>query len=113
MLELGGNAVVGYRQQFDVEGDSGLVARAIGTVVSLADRADGIPLPLRADRELLSVTATAAADDDDGPDSPPPRSTAAAMTSVPLITMCKFPPGFITRLGATRCPCVLCFMNIF
>lgn len=37
---MGGNAVVGYRQQFDIEGDSGLVARAIGTVVTLADRGE-------------------------------------------------------------------------
>jgi hypothetical protein len=36
-LDMGGNAVVGYRQQFDLEGDSGLVGRAIGTVVTLAD----------------------------------------------------------------------------
>ncbi|KAF0717750.1 Aste57867_2119 [Aphanomyces stellatus] len=32
-LELGGNAVLGYRQFFDVEGDSGMVARACGTAV--------------------------------------------------------------------------------
>ncbi|KUF90839.1 Amino Acid-Polyamine-Organocation (APC) Family [Phytophthora nicotianae] len=30
-LELGGNAVLAYKQFFDVEGDSGLVARACGT----------------------------------------------------------------------------------
>ncbi|OQR94613.1 hypothetical protein ACHHYP_01091 [Achlya hypogyna] len=30
-MELGGNAVLGYRQFFDVEGDSGMVARACGT----------------------------------------------------------------------------------
>jgi len=31
VLELGGNAVIGYEQTFDIEGDSGLVARAAGT----------------------------------------------------------------------------------
>lgn len=30
-LELGANAVIGYEQHFDVEGDSGLVARGFGT----------------------------------------------------------------------------------
>jgi len=35
VLELGGNAVLGYRQHFDVEGDSGLVARSYGTAVLL------------------------------------------------------------------------------
>eukprot|EP00127_Corallochytrium_limacisporum_P004417 Clim_evm25s161 gene=Clim_evmTU25s161 len=33
VLELGGNAMVGYRQSFDIEGEYGLVARAIGTAV--------------------------------------------------------------------------------
>jgi len=31
VLELGGNAVLGYNQTFDIEGDSGLVARGCGT----------------------------------------------------------------------------------
>ena len=30
---MGGNAVLGYHQNFDFEGDSGLVARAFGTCV--------------------------------------------------------------------------------
>ena len=35
-LELGGNAVIGYRQNFDLEGESGIVVRGIGTVVTLS-----------------------------------------------------------------------------
>ena len=35
VLELGGNAVLGYVQNFDVEGDSGIVARTYGTCVLL------------------------------------------------------------------------------
>lgn len=31
VLEMGGNAVLGYHQNFDFEGDSGLVARTFGT----------------------------------------------------------------------------------
>ncbi|XP_054632040.1 C2 domain-containing protein 5 isoform X8 [Dunckerocampus dactyliophorus] len=35
VLEMGGNAVVGYSQCFDLEGESGLVVRAIGTACTL------------------------------------------------------------------------------
>lgn len=34
-LDLGGNAVIGYNQCFDLEGESGIVARGIGTAVTL------------------------------------------------------------------------------
>ncbi len=30
-IDLGGNAVLGYRQTFDLEGETGLIARAYGT----------------------------------------------------------------------------------
>ena len=36
VIEMGGNAVLGYHQSFDVEGDSGLVARSYGTCVLIA-----------------------------------------------------------------------------
>ncbi|XP_041367156.1 C2 domain-containing protein 5-like [Gigantopelta aegis] len=35
VLELGGNAVIGYQQCFDLEGESGIVVRGIGTAVTL------------------------------------------------------------------------------
>lgn len=35
VLEMRGNAVVGYLQCFDLEGESGLVVRAIGTACTL------------------------------------------------------------------------------
>ena len=34
-LEIGGNAILGYAVQFDVEGASGIVARAYGTACKL------------------------------------------------------------------------------
>jgi len=34
--KLGGNAVIGYQQVLDIEGDSGVVVRGIGTVVSIS-----------------------------------------------------------------------------
>ncbi|CAG9567812.1 unnamed protein product [Danaus chrysippus] len=39
--ELGANAVVGYQQDFDLEGEAGVVARAIGTAVSIT----ALPIP--------------------------------------------------------------------
>ena len=38
VLEMGGNAVLGYYQAFDIEGDSGIVARTFGTCVLLTRR---------------------------------------------------------------------------
>ena len=40
-LELGGNAVIGYRQNFDLEGESGIVVRGIGTAVTLSRLGQG------------------------------------------------------------------------
>ncbi|XP_023207404.1 C2 domain-containing protein 5 isoform X10 [Xiphophorus maculatus] len=41
VLEMGGNAVVGYLQCFDLEGESGLVVRAIGTACTLEKQSSG------------------------------------------------------------------------
>lgn len=41
-IELGANAVIGYTQCFDLEGDVGVVARGIGTAVTL----ERLPAPL-------------------------------------------------------------------
>ncbi|XP_071520258.1 C2 domain-containing protein 5 isoform X3 [Panulirus ornatus] len=35
VLELGGNAVIGYRQYFDLEGETGIVVRGLGSAVTL------------------------------------------------------------------------------
>ncbi|XP_023827616.1 C2 domain-containing protein 5 isoform X10 [Salvelinus sp. IW2-2015] len=42
VLEMGGNAVVGYLQCFDLEGESGLVVRAIGTACTLDKLSPGM-----------------------------------------------------------------------
>eukprot|EP00047_Mylnosiga_fluctuans_P022644 m.123782 g.123782 ORF g.123782 m.123782 type:complete len:930 (+) comp9335_c0_seq5:57-2846(+) len=148
VLDLGGNAVVGYRQHFDLEGDSGLVARGIGTVVLLADRHPEYPRLItsgdlsriepaerQVSRGLLPVASphvalvahaahvagspardfslgetsavSISATSDAGSESPHmtksvPMSAAqpaAFDRGLPLITMCSFPPGFVTRLG--------------
>lgn len=41
VLEMSGNAVVGYLQCFDLEGESGLVVRAIGTACTLEKLSSG------------------------------------------------------------------------
>ncbi|XP_047508060.1 C2 domain-containing protein 5 isoform X2 [Pieris napi] len=48
--ELGANAVVGYQQDFDLEGEAGVVARAIGTAVSMT------PLPLPSQSMTVQLT---------------------------------------------------------
>jgi C2 domain len=50
VLEMGGNAVLGYHQNFDVEGDSGIVARTYGTCVLLERKQRNVQIP----RALLS-----------------------------------------------------------
>eukprot|EP01113_Clastostelium_recurvatum_P019072 TRINITY_DN2249_c0_g1_i2.p1 TRINITY_DN2249_c0_g1~~TRINITY_DN2249_c0_g1_i2.p1 ORF type:complete len:1532 (+),score=404.05 TRINITY_DN2249_c0_g1_i2:123-4718(+) len=49
VLDMGGNAVLGYRQQFDLEGDTGIIARGYGTAVRLKR--------LRADNPSSMLTA--------------------------------------------------------
>ncbi|XP_017760711.1 PREDICTED: C2 domain-containing protein 5 [Eufriesea mexicana] len=44
-LDLGGNAVIGYLQNFDLEGESGIVARGIGTAVTLVKLQDTLSFP--------------------------------------------------------------------
>ncbi|XP_012536036.2 C2 domain-containing protein 5 [Monomorium pharaonis] len=44
-LDLGGNAVIGYLQNFDLEGESGIVARGIGTAVTLVKLHDVLGFP--------------------------------------------------------------------
>jgi len=44
--ELGGNAVLGYHQNFDLEGESGIIVRGIGTAVALSKCQLGQPSPI-------------------------------------------------------------------
>ncbi|XP_062513115.1 C2 domain-containing protein 5-like isoform X2 [Corticium candelabrum] len=44
VLEARGNSVVGYRQRFDLEGESGIVVRAIGTIAYLGRSSHSPPL---------------------------------------------------------------------
>ncbi|EGI69516.1 Uncharacterized protein KIAA0528-like protein [Acromyrmex echinatior] len=65
-LDLGGNAVIGYLQNFDLEGESGIVARGIGTAVTLVKLHDVLGFPCDSinieddDVCVLSASGTAA-----------------------------------------------------
>jgi hypothetical protein len=54
VLEMGGNTVLGYHQNFDVEGDSGIVARTYGTCVLLEKKRN---MQLRASTSASSSPA--------------------------------------------------------
>lgn len=45
-IDLGANAVIGYKQCFDLEGDVGVVARGIGTAVTLVKIHESLPQPV-------------------------------------------------------------------
>lgn len=50
-INMGANAVIGYTQCFDLEGDVGVVARGIGTAVTLIK--DVTNQPVSADNALI------------------------------------------------------------
>ncbi|KPJ03475.1 Uncharacterized protein KIAA0528-like [Papilio xuthus] len=65
--ELGANAVVGYQQDFDLEGEAGVVARAIGTAVSitpLPTPSHPINIPPCSQQQLMKYLDILATDDE-------------------------------------------------
>lgn len=44
-IDLGANAVIGYAQCFDLEGDVGVVGRGIGTAVTLVKNHEAVQPP--------------------------------------------------------------------
>ncbi|KDR22889.1 uncharacterized protein LOC110841472 isoform X2 [Zootermopsis nevadensis] len=60
-LDLGGNAVIGYNQCFDLEGESGIVVRGIGTAVTLTKLQEisapaTLPLDMTAMDDMVSAS---------------------------------------------------------
>eukprot|EP00055_Hartaetosiga_balthica_P014810 m.83568 g.83568 ORF g.83568 m.83568 type:complete len:1062 (-) comp8694_c0_seq2:261-3446(-) len=100
-IDLQANAVVGYRQLFDLEGESGLVARGIGTAVLVLTMTqiqennvktmlkskpifeNALP-PLRAESSSANVFSRTGFDD---------------QVPVSLITLCDLPDGLVTSIG--------------
>lgn len=82
--ELGGNAVIGYCQCFDLEGESGIVARGIGTGVTLVRPSQMMPpsplgvSPQFKDSPLPEESST--------PSSPPSQIIRCATSPVKVVS---------------------------
>ncbi|XP_075325883.1 C2 domain-containing protein 5 isoform X9 [Odontesthes bonariensis] len=70
VLEMGGNAVVGYLQCFDLEGESGLVVRAIGTACSLEKLSSGSILNTHTHPNTAPASNACNSPSKDGKESP-------------------------------------------
>uniref|UniRef100_A0A8C9W5B9 C2 domain-containing protein 5 n=1 Tax=Scleropages formosus TaxID=113540 RepID=A0A8C9W5B9_SCLFO len=118
VLEMGGNAVVGYLQCFDLEGESGLVVRAIGTACTL-DKLSSLPtaalpaFPQHDKNCILSVPtptpplpAGMGSGGSVGKEGGPLKTllrqqtqTALEQREFPFFTLTCFPPGFLVHVG--------------
>ncbi|XP_060570762.1 C2 domain-containing protein 5-like [Ruditapes philippinarum] len=81
VLEMGGSAVIGYKQCFDLEGESGIVIRGIGTAVTLAKLRDPQVSPLGA-----SPLKDSPVPEENLAPSSPPVSHARSTTSPMKVT---------------------------
>ncbi|KAM9754408.1 C2 domain-containing protein 5 isoform 13-T13 [Menidia menidia] len=70
VLEMGGNAVVGYLQCFDLEGESGLVVRAIGTACTLEKVSSGSLLNTHTHPNTAPASNACNSPSKDGKESP-------------------------------------------
>lgn len=104
VLEMGGNAVLGYHQNFDVEGDSGIVARTYGTCVLLERAEDGSNTDKLADLGRLMNSAQSAEElaqtlRDSRYLLEPGRLRDNVESDVQLLTMRDFDPSVRIRIG--------------
>ncbi|XP_014469689.1 PREDICTED: C2 domain-containing protein 5 isoform X1 [Dinoponera quadriceps] len=97
-LDLGGNAVIGYLQNFDLEGESGIVARGIGTAVTLVKLHDVLGFPC----DSVNIEESAALALPPRTKTEPPDDSALLLfTPVPA----SYPLRIPTRLAdRTRLP---------
>uniref|UniRef100_A0A673BZY4 C2 domain-containing protein 5 n=1 Tax=Sphaeramia orbicularis TaxID=375764 RepID=A0A673BZY4_9TELE len=121
VLEMGGNAVVGYLQCFDLEGESGLVVRAIGTACTLDKLSSGTPASNHGPFYFYPCSRQSSSSDTDlsltpktgmgsggsaGKDAGPLKTllrqqtqTALEQREFPFFTLTSFPPGFLVHAG--------------
>uniref|UniRef100_A0A6Q2Y385 C2 domain-containing protein 5 n=1 Tax=Esox lucius TaxID=8010 RepID=A0A6Q2Y385_ESOLU len=92
VLEMGGNAVVGYLQCFDLEGESGLVVRAIGTACTLDKLTPGTA------PNTNTHSNTAPASNALSKDYSRAR-VCVRVREFPFFTLTCFPPGFLVHVG--------------
>uniref|UniRef100_H2YYF3 C2 domain-containing protein n=1 Tax=Ciona savignyi TaxID=51511 RepID=H2YYF3_CIOSA len=111
---MGGNAVVGYQQSFDIEGDSGIVVRGIGTAVTVElsgrkDQSDPMPFTPKEypdssvmDSTALQLSKTPPSDEQSAEmkqDVIPPSKIDNQSLEYPFYTLLSYPSGFISRLS--------------
>uniref|UniRef100_A0A0V0G8K4 Protein kinase c conserved region 2 n=1 Tax=Triatoma dimidiata TaxID=72491 RepID=A0A0V0G8K4_TRIDM len=122
VLDLGANAVVGYKQCFDLEGECGVVVRALGTAVTLEHitsqetltdepKKEVSPICRRSSDSDISVVqrgnSLSISDKSGRPPHllatsiPPPIKLLESldMGEYPFLTMTKYRPGFIQHIG--------------
>uniref|UniRef100_A0A8D0CFY4 C2 calcium dependent domain containing 5 n=1 Tax=Scleropages formosus TaxID=113540 RepID=A0A8D0CFY4_SCLFO len=122
VLEMGGNAVVGYLQCFDLEGESGLVVRAIGTACTLEkpgslppsapsaspsmETKECVPSPGRRSTLASPVLSVGSSQLSQGFSLSVPALSFSGMTlqlqggaEFPFFTFTRFPPGFLLHVG--------------
>ncbi|KAF6211899.1 hypothetical protein GE061_012416 [Apolygus lucorum] len=123
VLDLGANAVVGYRQCFDLEGECGVVVRGLGTAVTLdfctssefveqtkkaplaKDKENGDKEPLcrrSSDSDINVLPRGNSLSIEKGKLHIPPQRTLDSFDMVgdyPFLTMTKYPAGFIQHIA--------------
>ena len=108
---LGGNAVLGYREEFDLEGEYGIVARGYGTAVSLRT---SLPLytplicgrsrtPSLSDAHIISSPGSAVSDAGSLGRTPSRKGTHGTFPGLfrakKLLTVSCIDPAFVERVG--------------
>ncbi|XP_022657376.1 C2 domain-containing protein 5-like isoform X3 [Varroa destructor] len=88
-LELGGNAVLGYQQYFDLEGDTGIVVRGIGSVVKL----------MKSEEDTDDAAAPLGVPQPAGAGTTGGVTMVEDMAEYPFITIRHLPPGLIDSVG--------------
>ncbi|TGZ58194.1 hypothetical protein CRM22_009700 [Opisthorchis felineus] len=115
VLNLGGNSVIGYQLHFDLEGETGVVVRGIGTAVRLrkqtAPRSPpsspvGAPQRFPGSIELNTESPVGSADTPSAERETPFKgstgdlSQAMELGEFPFLTISQMPPGMIRHFGS-------------
>ncbi|XP_014250746.1 C2 domain-containing protein 5 [Cimex lectularius] len=124
VLDLGANAVIGYKQCFDLEGDCGVVVRGLGTAVTLDAKAT-LGLFSETKREVYDEKSSSEKElcrrSSDSDLNVIPRGNSLSinekvsnklhiqpqqrpldtldMGEYPFLTMTKYPPGFVQHIA--------------
>ncbi|KAL7061989.1 hypothetical protein AAHC03_01841 [Spirometra sp. Aus1] len=110
VLNLGANAVIGYRLHFDLEGETGVVARAIGTAVYMQKWQKTASPPdspsIHASAAVVPGVEVDSAPEDTDQKTWPPLGAAWSSTTkllqsaeFPFLTITHPPPGLIRHFG--------------